>query len=549
MMTRQLQMLHQADLRTDRNLAHWNRDEGCPVLEGYYTDTRNAGFAVSRMLLCLIHPESRHYDSERLADAVAETLRYLQKNRNADGCFDLASCNFDSAPDTAFTVNELTDACELLAASESRWRETLLPPLREIIERACEGICAGGFHTPNHRWAIAACLKQAALLTGREDFSRTADRYLREGLDINEDGEFAERSTGVYNAVNDEQMIRLYRATGNRLYLDAARRNLEMMLYYLEPDGSLFTMNSTRQDQGKRVFPVSYYKLYLLTGFLEGDTAFAAWSRVIWDACMAAGEVPEGLNWLMKIPELEAFGDQVPPEPEKLESFGKVWPASGIGRWKTGRMTVTAMAKHPCFLSVQSGSAGVQVSLYGNVCAQRNFEADAVEQTEHGFRLAACADSWYYLPFAEEDPERTTDWWAMNNPETREKQVKASLRTEISGEVAPGRLTLHLKSEGVAKVPLRLELAFTPGLLAGDQFLMKAEPGGSMTVRNGTVAMRTEAGDEIRVSPCFAEHQVLRRMGGAWPESAERFTVYLTCVTPADRTITFLCGPDESGAL
>ena len=266
MMTRQLQMLHQADLRTDRNLAHWNRDEGCPVLEGYYTDTRNAGFAVSRMLLCLIHPESRHYDSERLADAVAETLRYLQKNRNADGCFDLASCNFDSAPDTAFTVNELTDACELLAASESRWRETLLPPLREIIERACEGICAGGFHTPNHRWAIAACLKQAALLTGREDFSRTADRYLREGLDINEDGEFAERSTGVYNAVNDEQMIRLYRATGNRLYLDAARRNLEMMLYYLEPDGSLFTMNSTRQDQGKRVFPVSYYKLYLLTG-------------------------------------------------------------------------------------------------------------------------------------------------------------------------------------------------------------------------------------------------------------------------------------------
>ena len=98
-------------------------------------------------------------------------------------------------------------------------------------------------------------------------------------------------------------------------------------------------------------------------------------------------------------------------------------------------------------------------------------------------------------------------------------------------------------------MPLRLELAFSPGLLVGDQFLLQAEPGGSMTVRNGAVALRTEDGNEIRVSPCFAEHQVMRRMGGAWPESPERFTVYLTCVTPAERTITFDCGPVGTAVL
>ncbi len=131
--------------------------------------------------------------------------------------------------------------------------ESLLPPLTELIERACEGSAAGGFHTPNHRWAISACLLEGAAITGREDFARRAGVYLGEGLDIDESGEFAERSTGVYNLVNDDQMLRLYHLTGDRQYLEAAAQNLRMMRRYFDPDGSVFAFNSRRQDFGATV--------------------------------------------------------------------------------------------------------------------------------------------------------------------------------------------------------------------------------------------------------------------------------------------------------
>ena len=117
---------------------------------------------------------------------------------------------------------------------------------------------------------IITVLSAAALLTGRQDFSDRADIYLREGLDISRDGEFAERSTGTYNGVNDDQMIRLYLATGDRLYLEAARSNLEMMLSYFDPDGSVFTFNSTRQDYGQKVWQ----------SYLENDTPKAG--RIYW---------------------------------------------------------------------------------------------------------------------------------------------------------------------------------------------------------------------------------------------------------------------------
>ena len=231
------------------------------------TDTRTAGYALSPVLISLYHPGSGLYQSPELRALAESGLEYLERERRESGCFDLNSCNFDTAPDTAFALNELMDACRLMPPEDALTRRLLA-----LIGRAAEGICGGGFHTPNHRWVIAAALKQAALLTGREDFSRRADVYLGEGLDINADGEFAERSTGIYNAVNDEQMLRLYEITGDRRYAEAARANLLLMRYYLEPDGSLLTQGSTRQDKGTRPAFSKYWIYYLMAGHFLDDS-------------------------------------------------------------------------------------------------------------------------------------------------------------------------------------------------------------------------------------------------------------------------------------
>ena len=174
-------------------------------------------------------------------------------------------------------ITKTPPAAVLLKTADVPGRDGLLEKLIHLIETACEGICAGGFHTPNHRWAICAFLKHAAKITGREEFSRRADEYLNEGLDINEDGEFAERSAGNYNQVNDDQMIRLYMATGDRHFLEAAEANLRMMLKYIDPDDSVFTNNSTRQDYGRKVYLNTYYMLFKLVGYFLGKKDLAAY--------------------------------------------------------------------------------------------------------------------------------------------------------------------------------------------------------------------------------------------------------------------------------
>lgn len=39
-----------------------------------------------------------------------------------------------------------------------------------------------------------------------------------------------------------------------------------MMLTYVEPDDSIFTNNSTRQDRGRKIYPKDYYFEYLYMG-------------------------------------------------------------------------------------------------------------------------------------------------------------------------------------------------------------------------------------------------------------------------------------------
>ena len=75
-----------------------------------------------------------------------------------------------------------------------------------IMKKAAAAIRDGGFHTPNHRWAICAALMQAAdVFAADESFAKSCkartEKYFNEGIDGNADGEYAERSTGGYNCV------------------------------------------------------------------------------------------------------------------------------------------------------------------------------------------------------------------------------------------------------------------------------------------------------------------------------------------------------------
>jgi len=101
-----------------------------------------------------------------------------------------------------------------------------------------------------------------------------AQAYLDEGIDIDADGEYTERSTGCYNHTCDRAMILLARTLGRADYAEYADRNLEHMLYLLHPDGTLVTNYSRRQDRDQAVGIERYFPLYWCRAMMAGNGRF-----------------------------------------------------------------------------------------------------------------------------------------------------------------------------------------------------------------------------------------------------------------------------------
>ena len=539
------QLLARLDAHIERLMARQVLEESSADYGGFMEDdlhveSRQCGFDLSALACGYVTKDSAHYLSERVKAALTAALAYLRAHQRPGGCVDLLSCNVASAPDTAFMINAVLNAWWLLERCEDARAAWLRPALLRLIDSAASGIAAGGFHTPNHRWAIAACLLHCAKITGRRELAARAQAYLREGLDINEDGEFAERSAGNYNQVNDEQMLRLYMATGDRTFLQAAEKNLEMMYCYIDPDGSVFTQNSTRQDMGKKVYLDTYYKLYLLAGHFLGREDFGAMAEWIYRDCRSRGTWPDGVEWLLLLPQMDGFGAQAPFAPPFLR-YDRLFEHSDIARVRRGGFSLTLMRGKPNFLYFQSGALPLYMAIYQNLCDQRNFVPETLQRTERGFRLSGRAPVWYYQPF--DQKPQTSDWWRMDNA-ARARLTAEGLHTLVEAELTEEGVNLHIRTQGVDRLPVRVEIGLLPGgRIRTQHFTQLMRAGEQVTILDGDIEITGPQGDAIDIAPAFGCHDIRARMGGAYPLSDACYTVLLTDYTPVDRTLSIRARP------
>ena len=178
------------------------------------------------------------------------------------------------------------------------------------------------------------------------------------------------------------------------------------------------------------------------------------------------------------------------------------------------------------------------MTIYANLCDRRNFLADSLEQTASGYRMKAHAAGWYYLPFPEDQLPGTSDWWAMDNPNTRPRIEGLPLDTTLEIVKRPDGVDVHIKTEGIDQLPLRAEFSFLPGgYVRTERFLQHAKPGESINVLGGMVEACGPGGETITIGPAFGAHDVTNRMGGAYPLSDRHYTVYFTDYTPVERVI------------
>ncbi|MEI7025396.1 hypothetical protein [Paenibacillus sp. y28] len=226
----------------------------------------------------LAGPDSRYYRDGKLLQALDKAADFILNRQHADGTVSLGSTNFNSPPDTAFVVGGLTQVYRLLEGMDRENIKPVAAKLRLFLERTIPAMLTGGCHTPNHRWVITAALALLYEIFGLPALVERAEEWLAEGMDITADGEWTERSNGIYNAVSDIALYFTARIFGKPELLDTVRRNLKMMAYLVHPSGEVVTDYSGRQDFGQMSSLANYLYVYRLMAAYDRDPQFAALS-------------------------------------------------------------------------------------------------------------------------------------------------------------------------------------------------------------------------------------------------------------------------------
>lgn len=511
-------------------------------IKGDIWEAKPTIYALTSALAVYFHKDSCFYKNEQLYAAVNLALDFIERTQREDGSFDYPSCNFKSAADTSFCFKRLIAAYRLLVKygdSSDEAITVLKEKYLTIMHKALDAIREGGFHTPNHRWGIAAALLQGSNLFAEEEgfaagLKARADQYLAEGIDGDEDGEYAERSTGNYNAVVNNAMMAMYQETGDEAFLGYVERNLSMMLTYMDPDDTIFTQNSTRQDQGKLEYADKYFYQYLYMCSREHCPAFdGAAHKIIKDNMERGDLAPDCMHIVMNHDEMMGYHFK---EYGFLEEYRKFFRHAGVLRVRKPSYTYTVLNGKSAFLYFKSQGTMLCVKIGESCCDIRNFIPQTIEELPDGCRLEAEAESWYYLPFKEK--QDTSDWWKMDQTK-REKLISSRLKTTLKIREKDQGLELHLKAEGLDRLPLRLEICIPAGVtLEHPAFALEAAAGEGMILKDGYLEVH-DGSVTMEIGPGFGEHSFKGHYSGEEINSAG-YTVYANGYTPLEKHFSLM---------
>lgn len=544
------QIVKDTDGRIRKTFRLQNMDEnsrfygGVPEDNGIY-QAKSTIYKTTALVAGYVNKDSAFSHNPDTMKRIKLALSYIEKCQHESGLFDYVTCNFNSAPDTAFCIKKLVPTLELLRTirdgkASAYVAENIYEDVKEVHERiekivhnGAKGLLQGGFHTPNHRWAIASLLAYSGMLFNDSSLTKQADIYLNEGIDCNDDGEFSEKSAGNYNRVNNDAMIMLTESLGDEKYEAYALRNLKMMLTYFEPDDSVFTANSTRFDKDRLIFPKDYYLEYLKMGVKYNIPEFLDMANSIFKTVAEKGITsPDFLTQLMQRPDLIELEHEGCGYNKNYEVFYK---ESGILRRRRGDLSVTVMNGKSNFLYVHTGSIKLEMKVGGSFCEHRAFKSETMTKNEDGsYSLHQTMRGWYYLPF-EEKPE-TSDWWKMDNAH-RPKKMGPDMNIDVTITEVENGVDVNVKTSGVEGAPWRIELAFGGIERIANEHMSMAVTGDEVLVLRDGMFTASNKFDQLTVGPAFGEHHFTEGKEDSEAKTPGAATVYFTDYTSFDHTI------------
>jgi hypothetical protein len=480
----------------------------------------SAGGAAETLAASFVHPRSTFYGDNVLVERIRLAAGFLERAQSPQGNIDLLTTNFNSPPDTGFVVHNVATAA---AIARRQGHEEIARLLQPFLVKAGAGMASGGIHTPNHRWVISAALAQVHELFPNTAYVRRIDEWLAEGIDIDRDGQFTERSTLVYNIVTDRALIVLAAKLRRPELLDPVRRNLQALQYLLHPDGEVVTEISRRQDQFTRGTVTGYWFPLTYMAVTDQDGPLAT---------LAERAAPDGarLSTLLEYPELS---QRLPPPGPLPDDFEKAFDTIGIARIRRGLLDATlVLGGSSRFFTLRYGDAAIDgVRFATSFFGKGQFIPDSAAKRGSSYEFRQSLEAPYYQPLRETVTPRT---WEESRRRRRQSEV-CRLEQSADATETPNGVRLRVRAGGTSGVPVAIELCFREG---GQLDGCRPVPGAAGTFLLDGAAGTYRAGrHEIRFGPGSAPHRYTQ-LRGAEPR-LPGLSVYITGYTPFDHSILF----------
>lgn len=496
---------------------------------GYMDDVEipnphSTGGFIGKACMLMSCPESSFYQSGDVLKEVEAAAKAMLQFQHSDGTIDLLATNFHSTPDTAFVLENIIPAYKFLKQSNTKGSENTLELLKKFLKNAGEGLIVGGIHTPNHRWVVSAALTKLNEIFPDKRYIARIDQWLAEHIDLDPDGQYTEKSTNSYSPIVNRSLIIMAKGLDKPELLEPVRKNLEMTLYYVHPNGEVVTEASNRQDKGTIGNMSRYYYCYRFMALQKNNGEMAAMARQI-EKTSTKEQLAGYLDYFLEDPTL---WKELPADKPLPINYAKNFPYSGVVRIRRGNWDSTFLSNNTSWLTFHKGNAVLQaMRVASSFFGKGQFQSEKIEQQGDTWIFRKSLEGPYYQPLDKEKISPDGDLDKM--PRTLRKQSEIQkLETTVKIKEANNGLEIEINMSGTEGVPVSLELIFRAGgsfsgmtkLPKNKNSYLFSEQKGSYTVDN----------DSINFSSGKVEHKNIQ-LRGALP-AMEAPTVYLTGFTP-----------------
>lgn len=491
-------------------------------------------------------PESEFYKNPELLNRACLAMDYQLARQHEDGTIDLVETNFHDSTSNAFNIQGLGPAYKILRrfTSHSPEEDALEERLYRFTKASGDAMVNCGFHTPNHRWVVSGALALCYSLLGDESYLHHIYRFLNEGIDCDENGEYTERSAGTYNIICNRSLILIAHELGMPELYDHVTRNLYLSMKYFEPDETICTMNSTRQDAGTDPSISAYYENFLYMAIETQNPEFA-WmadylqtknlARFTLSPSSAAGSTAYFYRFLLE-PEFVQKMLATPTKPP-VPKYETLFVESGVYRYRDYDLSFTLIQNQPMFAKLQYKQHRVFFRFAGSFFGTLGqFQAQEILPIDNGYRLHYHARQGYRRPFMEK-PD-TWKWRDMDHSK-RETVCVQDFDVNLDFSVHGNKLNVTVSTCGCERVPVKMELLFDAGGLyetPDTEFFTK--PGDYVFWKRGTCQYRYSDGCAFVLNGGFYAHHYGATMRGSCGASPQCFTIVTTGFTPVEQVLS-----------